>query len=108
MLGVAALNAAGIRLCLFHRWTGLPCLTCGSTRACAALVAGDLLGAFRMQPLVSALLVASAIAGGAHTLLLAVWRTVKVDLSAGERRGLILAGVALAVVNWAYLLRHGV
>lgn len=107
-LGVAALDAGGARLCLFHRWTGLPCLTCGSTRACAALAAGDVSGAFRMQPLVSALLAAGAAAGIAHSLLLACGRAVEVHLSAGERRKLILAGVALAAINWVYLAWHGV
>lgn len=105
---MAALDAGGARLCLFHRWTGWPCLTCGSTRACAALAAGDVYGAFRMQPLVSALLAAGAAAGIAHSLLLACGRAVEVHLSAGERRKLILAGIALAAINWVYLAWHGV
>ncbi|HQL49694.1 MAG TPA: DUF2752 domain-containing protein [Kiritimatiellia bacterium] len=107
-LGVAALDAGGVRLCLFHRWTGLPCLTCGSTRACAALATGDVSGAFRIQPLVSALLAAGAAAGIAHSLLLACGRVVEARLSAGERLTLILAGIALAAINWVYLAWHGV
>lgn len=105
---MAALDAGGVRLCLFHRWTGLPCLTCGSTRACAALATGDVSGAFRIQPLVSALLAAGAAAGLAHSLLLACGRAVEVRLSAGERRTLLRAGLVLAAVNWVYLAWRGV
>ena len=97
-----------MRLCLFQRWTGLPCLTCGSTRACAALATGDAAGAFRVQPLTSGLLTAGAAAGIAYSLLLACGRAVEARLSAGEWRKLILAGIALAAVNWVYLVRHGV
>ena len=56
----AALHGSGISVCVFHRLTGLPCLTCGSTRALAALAAGDVAGAFRQQPLA----VAAALALG--------------------------------------------
>ncbi|MBP7638378.1 MAG: DUF2752 domain-containing protein [Kiritimatiellae bacterium] len=106
--GVAALDAGGARLCLFHRWTGWPCLTCGSTRACAALIAGDLAVAFRVQPLVSVLLMAGTAISAAFSLMLACGRGITVRLSADERRRLILAGVALAAANWVYLLWRGV
>ena len=34
-------QAAGIRLCLFKRLTGIPCPTCGGTRAALHLLRGD-------------------------------------------------------------------
>ena len=37
--------------CFFHQLTGLHCPGCGMTRATAALVNGDLLSAFRFNPL---------------------------------------------------------
>ena len=33
-------------VCPLRRWTGVPCATCGMTRAAACLVRGDLAGAF--------------------------------------------------------------
>jgi hypothetical protein len=106
-LGVAVLDAAGVQLCLFRRWTGLPCLTCGGTRACAALAAGDVVEAFRQQPLVSALLTAGTVAGAVHSLLLVRGRRLTVRISAGERRLLLLAAIILAAANWLYLFRRG-
>jgi hypothetical protein len=96
-----------VQLCLFRRWTGLPCLTCGGTRACAALAAGDVVEAFRQQPLVSALLTAGTVAGAVHSLLLVRGRRLTVRISAGERRLLLLAAIILAAANWLYLFRRG-
>ena len=106
-LGVVALDAAGVRLCLFRRLTGLPCLTCGGTRAFAALATGDVTGAFRQQPLVSALLTVGTAAGAVHSLLLARGRHLTLQTSASERRLLLLAAVILAAANWVYLLWRG-
>ncbi|HRT30728.1 MAG TPA: DUF2752 domain-containing protein [Kiritimatiellia bacterium] len=103
-LGVIALDAAGVQICLFRRWTGLPCLTCGGTRAFAALATGDVIGAFRQQPLVSALLTVGAAAGAIHSLLLLCGRCLTLKTSERERRALLLVVVVLAVANWLYLL----
>ena len=101
---IAVLHLCGIRVCLFRRLTGLPCLTCGGTRALAALAVGDIAGAFRIQPLVSALLIACAAWGAAGTLLLAVWRRcLSVKMSAVGWFWLTAAGLALAVCNWVYV-----
>lgn len=105
---MAALEAAGARLCVFHRWTGLPCLTCGSTRACAALAAGDLAGSFRVQPLVSALLTIGIAVSAAFSLMLVGGRAITLRLSADERRLTLIAAAVLAAVNWMYLLWRGV
>lgn len=37
--------------CMLHQWTGLHCPGCGGTRACAALVHGQLWQAIRFNPL---------------------------------------------------------
>ncbi len=96
-------------MCAWHRLTGLPCLTCGSTRAAAALLAGDPCLALRLQPLM--------VVGGAAALaalsayswcLLARRRVVSLRLGPPERR---LAWAVLAVLvalNWAYLVWLGV
>ncbi len=83
-------------------------MTCGSTRACLALAAGDVVGAFRVQPLATALLTAGAALALANSLLLAHRRAVVIRFSTGERRLILWAGGLLAVANWAYLLWRGV
>lgn len=106
---VAVLHSCGVTVCLFHRLTGLPCLTCGSTRAFTALVSGDISGAWRIQPL--------AVAGGAlvtaawgfyTTALLLMRRVLSFDLTNNERRACWLAVLVLLFINWLYLIRCGV
>jgi len=106
---LAALHGCGAQLCLFRRLTGWPCLTCGSMRAAAALVSGDLAGAVRMQPL--------AVAGGlslfacwsVYTATLFLFRqVVTLQLTPKERNACWLVTGALAIFNWLYLVRCGI
>ena len=67
LLGIAAVLPAArplpIDLCLVHRLTGLPCLTCGLIRSVCALMRGDLAAGFTFHPagvLVVALVLAHA------------------------------------------------
>ena len=48
-------------VCPFHALTGLPCLTCGATRALAALLRGDLAGSLRSNPIACAGAAAAAL-----------------------------------------------
>jgi hypothetical protein len=58
LLALRLLDAAGLGLppCLFHRFTGLPCATCGVTRMARSLSDGDLAGAFHWHPVAAVLL----------------------------------------------------
>jgi hypothetical protein len=38
--------------CTFRTLTGVPCVTCGATRAAMALMEGNIVGAFWLNPLV--------------------------------------------------------
>ena len=95
-------------VCLFRRLTGVPCLTCGTTRACAALLSGDVAGALRLQPLA---VVGGALAGaafGAYSGLLLLRRRVAiVRLDPAESRVSCAVTIALAALNWLYLVRCG-
>jgi hypothetical protein len=42
--------------CLFHQWTGLSCPGCGATRAMYSLLHGDVVTAFKFNPLLLILL----------------------------------------------------
>ena len=104
---VALARVFGFTLCPLKRLTGVPCPTCGSTRAVVLLLRGDAVGAFVMQPLATAAVcllppawIASRIAfGRRRTALL---------LGAAFRRPLFwwLCAAAIAA-NWAYVIVRG-
>ena len=110
-LGVALLSRLTYLwpVCPFRDWTGLPCLTCGSTRMIDALVSGQLLEAALGNPLVFlGLAMATAwvvvAAGG-----MALGRPLRVTLPTSRRRhGLWLLAVVVLAANWAYLIWRGV
>ncbi|HJW08639.1 MAG TPA: DUF2752 domain-containing protein [Holophagaceae bacterium] len=104
LAGVALEQRAGLELdtCLFHRLTGHPCPTCGSTRAVLAILSGHWQGAFQFNPLVTAAL----LFGSAFLALrLALGVVPRLDLTAGERQGLLATGLLALALNWAYVLR---
>ena len=94
--------AAALPDCLFHAITGLPCPTCGATRAVLALCHLDLAGAAAMNPL-AALGAAGFVLGGlaAGTAAL-TGRSLKAPaLPARALRGAALFAVA---AYWVWLL----
>ncbi len=107
--GLAWLHRCGVSVCLFRRLTGVPCLTCGATRAFAALLAGDWTGALNLQPLA---VVGSAGLGAACAVYAGFFflrrRVVCVRFERSERRVFCVAVMVLAVLNWLYLVRGGV
>lgn len=106
---VSALHFCGAEVCLFRRLTGWPCLTCGTSRAFAALLRGDIAGAFAMQPLA----VAAGAAVGAAVLIqtFSMWRlrtVLALRLERHERIALAVAAVLLLAANWIWLAIRGV
>ena len=102
------LDRLPITLCLFKRLTGLPCMTCGTTRALTALAGFDAGHAFAMNPLVSVLLVAILIFGLVDLALLLWGRSLALRLGAGEGRWVAVAALIVVLLNWAYLIAAGV
>lgn len=89
--------------CPLLQLTGLPCPTCGGTRALAALVSGDLGAAFAWNPAVAAGGLAAALWLPLGALLLALPAArpaLPVRLPAAVRWGAPL----LIATNWAYLI----
>ncbi len=92
--------------CQFHAWTGIPCLTCGATRAIVAMGAGRFLEALRANPLLTA--------GVALTILYtpAAWLLWLGKLprprlripSAGARWAVAGLAVGLLVAQWLFLI----
>ena len=75
-------------VCLFHKLTGLNCPGCGATRACHALLHGDLTTALRDNALFVLLPVAGLLRGG--WLAVVRWRR--------EPSGALVSG------NWVWAL----
>jgi hypothetical protein len=113
-LGSFALAALwfGLRLpwprCIFHDLTGLPCLTCGATRAAIQFFHGNLVRAWKWNPLVFAGLCAIAVFD-VYAVLVLVTRRPRLriaQLTANEKNSMRLVVVALLALNWVYVLSH--
>ena len=91
--------------CPFLALTGLPCPTCGGTRAFAALAGGDLWRALLLNPLVTVTVVGVfAAAAGSLWRRLTRRPALRIALSRGEAvalRGGVAAALAL---HWTYLV----
>jgi hypothetical protein len=117
VLGAAALIGSGwlwsglpTPLCPLHALTGLPCPTCGMTRAANALLRGDLVAALRWNPFVTLVLAGAGIyvVYAALVVMRPLPRLRLEMLSRAESRwGRISLFVFLAL-NWIYLIRHRV
>lgn len=102
------LDRLGFALCTFKAVTGLPCVTCGSTRTLARLAHLDLVGALAMNPLATVLAVAVLAWGLADLVALARrGEAARPGLPPALRRVLLPVAVAAALFNWAYLIAAG-
>jgi hypothetical protein len=93
--------------CPFKRLTGLPCLSCGTTRAALSLLRGDFSAAFHFNPLSAALGIVF-VAGG---LLAPVWALLRwpvpdaLPAATPARRA---AGIALLLAAWGWQVIRGI
>jgi hypothetical protein len=97
----------GFTICVMKATTGVPCPTCGGTRALHHLAQLDLAGAWALNPLVT--LGVLALVPWALADLWLLRRGRALDLQAGTRGARWIAaaaGLAL-LVNWLYLLSVG-
>jgi hypothetical protein len=94
--------------CVFHQITGLPCLTCGATRAATQFFHGNFLVALKWNPLVFAGLCAVSVFDIYASIVLAT-RAPRIriaHLTAFEKQFARMLVVALFLLNWTYLLSH--
>jgi hypothetical protein len=92
--------------CLFHAFTGLPCLTCGGTRCVKNLLAGHVGAALAWNPLVF-LGAAAAAVFMVYAAIVLVFRLprVRVILESAREANFVRVSVAIAAAaNWIYLI----
>ena len=94
--------------CALKEMAGVPCLTCGATRATLRLLHGDLLGALSLQPMIIAVYFVLTAWGLTSLGLFAVDKRAKLKLSTAEDRVLKGAMIVIPLANWAYLIAAGI
>jgi hypothetical protein len=106
-VAVLHLDRLPILVCLFRAATGLPCLTCGATRALGELVAGDVSGALAMNPLATLGAFALVPWGLGDLALMTRGRALSVEVAPPAARALRVVAVLTVLANWAYLIAAG-
>lgn len=95
--------------CPFRTLTGIPCPTCGSTRALLALARGHLLEALASNPLLTAGAGAIPAALGFWAVLFALGKPLPRQVKALESRwpSWLRSAVLLALLaNWLWVVSH--
>jgi hypothetical protein len=107
VVSILGLDRLPLSLCAWKTVMGIPCPTCGTTRALACLAHLDLAGAFAMNPLASsgALLIGAWAAS--DLALLPFRRALVVEMSAVPANVLRAVAVTALVANWIYLVAAG-
>jgi hypothetical protein len=101
------LDRIPVTLCVFKGLTGLPCPTCGSTRALARLFGLDFAGALRMNPFTTLVAVVVAAWALADLALLPRRQALDVEVSPQVAFALRVGAFVLFLANWVYLVAAG-
>jgi hypothetical protein len=106
-VGLLRLDRIPLTLCVFKGLTGLPCPTCGSTRALGRLFALDFADALAMNPFTTLVAVLVAAWAAADLVLLPRRQALDVEVSRPFAFALRVAALVLFLANWAYLIAAG-
>jgi hypothetical protein len=107
VVGLLHLDRLPVTFCAFKAVTGLPCMSCGTTRAFARLFSLDLPGAVTMNPLSAAVALALVPWGLADLALLPRGRALALEVAPALAPFVRVTAVALVFANWAYLIVAG-
>jgi hypothetical protein len=94
--------------CPFLAMSGLPCLTCGATRATIAFVHGNFVQALSWNPL-AFLALCGVVIFDLYALVVLLGRTPRVrvvDWTGTEKNVVRIAIVCALLLNWIYLLAN--
>jgi len=101
------LDRLPVTLCVFKGLTGLPCPTCGSTRALGRLFALDVRGALAMNPFTTLVAVVVAAWAVADLVLLPARRALEVTVAPRLGLALRVGALVLFLLNCVYLMAAG-
>ncbi len=101
------LDHLGFTVCSFKLFTGWPCPSCGTTRALARLIRGDLAGGLAMNPLTATAMLAIVPWAAADALLLGRGRALSLRVRPVLRPVVVVLAVAAGLANWTYLVAVG-
>ena len=104
---VALAHVCGLTLCPMKRLLGVACPTCGTTRAFARLLHGDVCGAVALQPLVMGVVCLLVPLSLAVRLALGARRAKALWLSLVRLPAFWFAAVAAVLANWVYVIAQG-
>lgn len=90
--------------CAMKQVFGLPCLSCGSTRATLALLSGSLIDALRLQPLMISIYLTIAVWGLASFGTFLSDRKLILEMTSREDLIFKISLIGLPLLNWAYLI----
>lgn len=90
-----------IQLCMFKELTGIPCPTCGLTRGTLCLLHGEPITAWGRNPFVFSLLGLFFLA---TMVRIVSARSVRIQLTDGQRKTAWVLGTAAFLVNWLYVI----
>lgn len=107
LVAVVGLDRLPFPVCLVKAVSGLPCPSCGSTRALACLAHADLAGAFLMNPLAALAALAIAAWAVADLALLRGGRALSLEVRQDVVPVLRVAAVVAVLANWSYLVWAG-
>lgn len=93
--------------CIFHRLTGIPCLTCGATRSLVALSQFDIASSFSLNPML--LLFAAGVVAFSMVSLygLILKKAIVAQLNQRQKKALRVGIIGLFLANWIYLVAAG-
>ena len=103
-VGLLGLDQLGFTVCIFRLTTGVPCATCGATRALGRLYRLDLAGALVMNPLVTLGTLGLVAWGAVDLALLPTRRALRFGVAPAWQPTVRDLAVALFLLNWAFLV----
>jgi hypothetical protein len=98
------LDRLPVTVCMFKAVTGVPCMTCGATRALGLVGRLDIPGAFHINPLMAALFLGLLAFAAVELAFRAQGRSIAIHVGSLEKRVLAFLAAALVLLNWMYLI----